>query len=92
MFGSGSTAPWVSSTKATHGHLLGASGAIELAASVATLASGKIPPTRNLREPDAAIAAKLVREDAVPLPAGKAVLSNSFAFGGSNACLVVAAA
>lgn len=92
LFGSGSSAPWVSSTKATHGHLLGASGAIELAASVATLATGTIPPTRNLREPDAAITAKLVREDAVPLPAGKAVLSNSFAFGGSNACLVVAAA
>jgi 3-oxoacyl-[acyl-carrier-protein] synthase II len=92
VFGSGSTAPWVSSTKATHGHLLGASGAIELAVSVATLASGKIPPTRNLHEPDAAIVANLVREDPVPLPAGSAVLSNSFAFGGSNACLVVAAA
>ncbi len=92
VFGSGPKAPWVSSTKATHGHLLGASGAIELAASVATLASGKVPATRNLREPDTAIVANLVREDPVPLPAGSAVLSNSFAFGGSNACLVVAAA
>jgi 3-oxoacyl-[acyl-carrier-protein] synthase II len=92
VFGAGPTAPWVSSTKATHGHLLGASGAIELAASVATLASGQVPPTRNLREPDAACAANLVRKESVPLPAGKAVLSNSFAFGGSNACLVVAAA
>lgn len=92
VFGSGSTAPWVSSTKATHGHLLGASGAIELAASVATLVSGKVPPTRNLREPDAACAASLVREDTAALPAGSAVLSNSSAFGGSNACLVVAAA
>lgn len=92
VFGSGSTAPWVSSTKATHGHLLGASGAIELAAAVATLTSGQVPPTRNLRDPDAACAANLVREDPAPLPAGSAVLSNSFAFGGSNACLVVAAA
>jgi 3-oxoacyl-[acyl-carrier-protein] synthase II len=92
VFGSGSHAPWVSSTKSTHGHLLGASGAIELAVAIATLDSGQIPPTRNLREPDADCAANLVSETFQPLPAGSAVLSNSFAFGGSNACLVVAAA
>ena len=92
VFGSGSGAPWVGSTKATHGHLLGASGAIELAVSVATLASGQIPPTRNLHEPDVACKANLVCQTPRPLPPGSAVLSNSFAFGGSNACLVVASA
>jgi 3-oxoacyl-[acyl-carrier-protein] synthase II len=92
VFGAGAAGPWVSSTKATHGHLLGASGAIELAASVVALHTGRVPPTRNLREPDEHCPANLVRGTAVPLPAGRAVLSNSFAFGGSNACLVVCAA
>jgi 3-oxoacyl-[acyl-carrier-protein] synthase II len=92
VFGSGSASPWVSSTKSTHGHLLGASGAIELAVSIATLAGGPIPTTRNLREADAACSANLVSESCVSLRPGSAVLSNSFAFGGSNACLVVAAA
>lgn len=89
VFGAGSVGPWVSSTKATHGHLLGASGAIELAASVVALRTGRVPPTRNLRDPDESCPANLVCEEAVPLRAGAAVLSNSFAFGGSNACLVV---
>jgi 3-oxoacyl-[acyl-carrier-protein] synthase II len=92
VFGSGAAAPWVGSTKATHGHLLGASGAIELAASVVALSSGQVPPTRNLCEPDSTCTAKLVYAAPVPMPPGSAVLSNSFAFGGSNACLVVAAA
>lgn len=89
VFGTGEHSPWVSSTKATHGHLLGASGAIELAASVVALTTGRAPPTRNLREPDADCTARLVGERGARLPAGRAVLSNSFAFGGSNACLVL---
>lgn len=92
VFGSGELSAWVGSTKATHGHLLGASGAIELAAAVTALVSGQVPPTRNLSQPDAQFTTRLVGPQAVPLPAGSAVLSNSFAFGGSNACLIVTAA
>jgi 3-oxoacyl-[acyl-carrier-protein] synthase II len=92
VFGSGETAPAVSSTKAAHGHLLGASGAIELAAAIGTLQRGSVPPTRNLDQTDAGNALKLVRGDPVPLREGSAVLSNSFAFGGSNACLVITSA
>jgi 3-oxoacyl-[acyl-carrier-protein] synthase II len=92
VFGPGDCGPAVSSTKAAHGHLLGASGAIELAAAVVTLERGHAPPTRNLQQPDERCAINLVRDTPMPLPHGSAVLSNSFAFGGSNACLVVAAA
>lgn len=67
-------------------------GAIELAAAIVTLKHRHVPPTRNLQHPDDRCAINLVRDRPAPLPAGSAVLSNSFAFGGSNACLVVAAA
>ena len=90
VFGAGTSGPAVSSTKAAHGHLLGASGAIELAAAIVVLNTQRVPPTRNLRQPDDACAVNLVWEGPVSLRAGQAVLSNSFAFGGSNACLVVA--
>ena len=92
VFGAVGVQPWVSSTKASHGHLLGASGAIELAAGIVALTTGRIPPTRNLRDPDAAFGARLAGEQAATLLPGSAVLSNSFAFGGSNACLVATAA
>lgn len=92
VFGPGPTGPAVSSTKGAHGHLLGASGAIELAAAIVTLDKGQVPPTRNLQDPDDRCAINLVIDRPAPLRADSAVLSNSFAFGGSNACLVVAAA
>lgn len=93
VFGRGPAGPAVSSTKAAHGHLLGASGAIELVAALVTLDKGRVPPTRNLQDPDERCAAvNLVLDRPAPLTPGSAVLSNSFAFGGSNACLVVAAA
>jgi 3-oxoacyl-[acyl-carrier-protein] synthase II len=85
-------APWVTSTKGTHGHWLGASGAIEFAASIASLTRQQVPPTRNLEAVDEGCSLRLAHTEAVPLPRGRAVLSNSFAFGGSNACLVVKAA
>ena len=88
--GAGTSGPAVSSTKAAHGHLLGASGAIELAAAIVVLNTQRVPPTRNLRQPDDACAVNLVWAGPVSLRAGHAVLSNSFAFGGSNACLVIA--
>lgn len=92
VFGPGAAGPVVSSTKATHGHLLGASGAIELGASVVALRRRSVPPTRNLNDPDDECRVHLAHGEPAPLAPGRAVLSNSFAFGGSNACLVVAAA
>jgi 3-oxoacyl-[acyl-carrier-protein] synthase II len=92
VFGAAACGPWVSSTKATHGHLLGASGAIEMAASLAGVQQRLWPATRNLRQADPGHGLHLVTDHAVPMPAGAAVLSNSFAFGGSNACLVLRAA
>jgi 3-oxoacyl-[acyl-carrier-protein] synthase II len=84
--------PWVSSTKGHHGHLLGASGAIEMAAAIAALKGGFVPATRNLDQADAGNVLRLVRGEPARLRKGSAVLSNSFAFGGSNACLVLKAA
>lgn len=90
VFGTGAGAPWVHATKSLHGHTLGASGAIELAACIAALQAGQLPATRNLEEPDDDLPLHGVAGAPRALPAGATLLSNSFAFGGSNACLVVA--
>src|SRR5690625_3839908 len=77
----------VSSTKSMTGHLLGAAGGVESVISVKTIAEGIIPATINYEtsDPDCDL-------DYVPNEARKqdvnAVLSNSFGFGGHNACLV----
>lgn len=77
----------VSSTKSMIGHLLGAAGAIEAVATVQALASGILPPTINLEDPDPELDL-----DYVPnTPRARQVdyaLSNSFAFGGMNATLL----
>ncbi len=79
----------MSSIKSMIGHLLGAGGAVEAAASCLTLATGVIPPTINLHTPDPACDL-----DYVPLvarrPAGgpRLALSNSLGFGGHNAALL----
>ncbi|HOF17271.1 MAG TPA: beta-ketoacyl-ACP synthase II [Phycisphaerae bacterium] len=78
----------VSSTKSSTGHLLGASGGVELIASAFAIAQGVIPATLNLEEPDDECdldyVPKTPREAKVDI-----VLSNSFGFGGHNACLLV---
>ncbi len=77
----------VSSTKSMHGHALGAAGGIEAVISIMTLLNQKIPPTINYETPDPECDL-----DYVPNVARDAkvdyVLSNSFGFGGTNACLV----
>ncbi len=79
----------VSSTKSCHGHLLGATGAVELIICVKTINESIIPPTTNLENPDERCNPKM---DFVPLKARQAkvkvALSNSFGFGGHNSCLV----
>jgi len=80
----------VSSTKSCMGHLLGASGAVEMIVCVKTITESKIPPTINLDNQDERCDLKM---DYVPKTARNAkvnaALNNSFGFGGHNACLVV---
>ena len=80
----------VSSTKSCLGHLLGATGAVELLVCVKVINESIIPPTMNLENPDEKCDLKM---DFVPLEARPAkvdiAMSNSFGFGGHNACLVV---
>lgn len=77
----------VSSNKSMVGHLLGAAGAVEAVASVKTIETGLIPPTINLDDPDPECDLNYVPSEAVRDDV-KVVLSNSFGFGGTNACLV----
>jgi 3-oxoacyl-[acyl-carrier-protein] synthase II len=77
----------VSATKSMHGHQLGAAGAIEAIVTVLALREQAIPPTAHLGEIDAAcLGVDHVRSARRDLPL-RAALSNSFAFGGSNAVL-----
>jgi len=80
----------VSSTKSMTGHLLGAAGAIEMAASVLAMRDGIVPPTINLDNPDPECDLDYVphraREKKV-----KVAISNSFGFGGHNSSVVIKA-
>jgi 3-oxoacyl-[acyl-carrier-protein] synthase II len=78
----------VSSTKSQLGHLLGASGGVEFVVSVLALMNQVAPPTINLEHPDEECDLDYVPNEARPLTINS-VLSNSFGFGGHNACLVV---
>jgi nodulation protein E len=81
----------VSSTKPIHGHTLGAAGAIELAVTVMALREGVVPPTINWLGPDPKVDLDPVPNVARAAPI-RAAMSNSFAFGGINGCLIVAKA
>jgi nodulation protein E len=78
----------ISSTKPIHGHALGAAGAIELAITVKAMCEQIAPPTINWLEPDPNCDLDVVPNSARALPI-RAAMSNSFAFGGVNATLVV---
>lgn len=84
----GDAPPPVSSTKPVHGHALGASGGLELVVTINALREQIAPPTINFLEPD-----PKCQVDPIPNSARKmsisVALSNSFAFGGINATLVV---
>ena len=87
-FGDAATRIPVSSTKSMHGHLLGGAGAIEMAAALMPFSEGVIPPTANLEQPDPACAVRHVARKAERGEIPQAVMSNSFAFGGSNVVLI----
>ena len=78
----------ISSTKSAVGHMLGASGGVETIATALAITEGVVPPTLNLDEPD-----EECDLDCVPNTPREArvdvALSNSFGFGGHNACLVL---
>ena len=78
----------VSSTKSQLGHLLGASGGVEFVISIMTLLHRLIPPTINLENPDPDCDLDYVPNKARETQIDR-VMSNSFGFGGHNACLVV---
>jgi 3-oxoacyl-[acyl-carrier-protein] synthase II len=80
----------VVSTKSMTGHLIAAAGALEAAIAVKCLEERRVPPTRNLRRPDPRCDLDYAADGARALPNLRAVMSNSFAIGGSNACLVFA--
>ena len=77
----------ISSTKSMHGHVMGATGAVELAATVMALERGVIPPTANYTGPDPECDLDYVPNEARERTLGIAI-SNSFAFGGLNAVLL----
>jgi 3-oxoacyl-[acyl-carrier-protein] synthase II len=89
VFGDHARKLMVSSTKSMTGHMLGAAGGVETAICALTIARGVVPPTINYTTPDPDCDL-----DYVPNTARKArvrrALTNSFGFGGTNACLALA--
>jgi nodulation protein E len=88
VFGDHAVRLAVSSTKALHGHAMGASAALEFIATVLAVRNGVVPPTANYTERDPECDLDYVPNEARPMKV-RAAISNSFAFGGLNAVLVV---
>ena len=85
----GSPGPLVTSTKGVTGHALGAAGAVEAVAVIMSMQRGVLPPTAGYANPDPAMAPiRIVAPDPCAWEPGPS-LSNSFGFGGHNACLVI---
>ena len=77
----------ISSTKSMIGHLLGAAGGVEAIITALSIHEGLAPPTINLENPDPECDLDYVPGKARPMEIG-AALSNTFGFGGHNACLL----
>jgi len=88
VFGEHAKSIMVSSTKAVHGHTLGAAGALEFVISVQALRADAVPPTAFLDDPDPECDLDYVALQARHHQQLRAVMSNSFAFGGSNVALI----
>jgi len=82
----------ISATKSVHGHLIGAAGALEFVLSLQALKTGTALPTMHLHHPDPDCDLDYVANTARENAAGRTMLSNSFAFGGTNAVLAFGAA
>lgn len=88
-FGEAAPRLHVSSTKSMHGHMLGAAGAMEAVITVLALTKQQIPPTAHLQQVSADCeGVRHVMGDGLQNVSFGAAISNSFAFGGSNAVLV----
>jgi 3-oxoacyl-[acyl-carrier-protein] synthase II len=81
----------ISSTKSMHGHLLGAAGAAEFIAALLAMKHQTIPPTAHLRVPDPECDLDYVPNTGRTGVRVKSIMSNSFAFGGTNAVLIAKA-
>jgi len=90
VFGHHASKLAISSTKSMIGHLLGASGAVELIATVLSIVHGVVHPTINYQTPDPACDLDYVPNQAREMRVRRA-LSNSFGFGGHNCSLAVGA-
>jgi 3-oxoacyl-[acyl-carrier-protein] synthase II len=88
LLGNAASKVSMSSTKSSTGHLLGAAGAIEAIYSIKSVIEQAVPPTLNLDEPDQGCDIDLVPKQAKQRKV-RFALSNSFGFGGTNACLIV---
>jgi len=88
VFGDHARKMAISSTKSQIGHLLGASGGVELIATVMGIGSRMLPPTINLDNPDPECDLDYVPHQAKARDI-RIAMSNSFGFGGHNACIVV---
>ena len=88
VFGPHADALMISSTKSMHGHLIGATGAVELLACIMAVRDGVIAPTIGYEEPDPECALDVVPNEARERHVDVA-LSNAFAFGGLNAVLAL---
>jgi len=78
----------ISSTKSSTGHLLGAAGGLEIGLTALVVARNVIPPTLNLDNPDEGFDLDYTPHRSVQREV-KVAISNSFGFGGTNACLVL---
>jgi 3-oxoacyl-[acyl-carrier-protein] synthase II len=90
VFGDHARKLWMGSTKSMTGHLLGAAGGLEAVVCALALQRGVVPPTINLETPDPQCDLDLVPNTARNAKL-KAVMSNSFGFGGHNVSLVMKA-
>jgi 3-oxoacyl-[acyl-carrier-protein] synthase II len=90
VFGELARSLWMGSTKSMTGHLLGAAGGLEAVVCALALQRGVVPPTINLETPDPQCDLDLVPNTARNAKL-KAVMSNSFGFGGHNVSLVMRA-
>ena len=88
LLGNAASKTVMSSTKSSIGHLLGAAGSVEAIFCLLAMRDGIVPPTINLDNPDVTTQLDLVPHKAQKREVNIA-MSNSFGFGGTNACLIV---